>query len=193
MSQKMDALKAEVTKLSPTAFAKFATWVYNQAAKRDYEAQADDSAGISHRDVLREFERHYNVSRRKPDIWEGEIGGVLMADFYECTRVRGCSFKNDADMILVEWGLQDDGEFRFAYTRQLIPPLPNGDDQIWQLMLDMRFPTAEQLQKVTAGTRWFRSLRDHEKLLLFIDSSRVGRATAKMKPSRVSLSYHNVE
>lgn len=189
----MNALKAEVTKLSATAFAKFATWVYNQAAKRDYEAQADDSTGISHRDVLGEFKRQYNLSRRKPDIWEGQIGGVLMADFYERTRVLGCAFKNEADMILVEWGPQDDGEFRFAYTRQLIPPFPNGDDQIWQLTLDMRFSTTEQLQKVTPGTRWFRSLRDHEKLLLFIDSSRVGRATAKMKPSRVSLSYHHVE
>jgi len=193
MSRKIDALKDEVRKLSPTAFDKFATWVYNHAAKLQYEAQADDSTGISHLEVLREFERHNNLSRRKPDIWEGEIGGVCMADFYERIRVRGCAFKNDADMLLAEWGPQDDGEFRFAYTRQLIPPLPNGDDQIWQLTLDMRFPTTEQLQKVGAGTRWFRSLRDHEKLLLFIDGSRVGRATAKMKPSRVSLSYHNVE
>lgn len=193
MSRKIDAIKAEVTKLSPSAFAKFASWVYNHAAKLDYEAQADDSTGIPYREVLRAFERENNISRRKPDIWEAEIAGVCMADFYERTRVRGCAFKNDADMILAEWGPQEDGEFRFAYTRQLIPPLPSGDDQIWQLTLDMRFPTTEQLHKVGAGTRWFRSLRDHEKLLLFIGSSRVGRATAKVKPSRVSLSYHNVE
>jgi hypothetical protein len=73
MSRKIDTLKDEVKKLSPTAFDKFATWVYNHAAKLQYEAQADDSTGISHRDVLREFERHNNLSRRKPDIWEGEV------------------------------------------------------------------------------------------------------------------------
>ena len=193
MSHEIDVLKAQVTKLSPSAFARFANWVYKHAAKRDYEALADASTGIPHREVLRAFEREFNISRRKPDILEGAIGGVCMAAFYERTRVRGCAFNNDADMIIAEWGPEEDGEFRFAYTRQLISALPNGDDQIWQLTLDMRFPTTQQLQKVGAGTRWFRSLRYHEKLLLFIDSSRVGRATAKMKPSRVLLSYHNVE
>jgi hypothetical protein len=193
MSRKIDTLKAEVTKLSPRAFTKFATWVYNEAAKRDYETQADDSTGIPHRDVLRVFEREFQISRRRPNILEGSDGGGCMATFYERTRVRGCAFKNDADMILAEWGSQDGGEFRLAYTRQLIPPVPSGDDRIWQLTLDMRFPASEQLQKLGSGTRWFRSLRDHEKLLLFIYSSRVGRATEKKKPTRVLLSYQNVE
>jgi hypothetical protein len=193
MSRKIDALKAEVTKLSSSAFEKFATWVYNQAAKRAYVALADDSTGIPHRDVLRVFKCELGMSRGKPDIWEGSIGGGCMADFYERTRVRGCAFKNEADMILAEWGPQEDGEFSLAYTRQLIPPLPNGDDQIWQLTLDMRFPASEQLQKLGTGNRWFRSLREHEKLLLFIYSSRVGRAVEKMMPTRVLLSYQDVE
>jgi len=193
MSRKIDALKAEVTKLSPSAFGKFATWVYNYAAKLDYEAQADDSTGIPHRDVLQVFKREFRLSGRRPNIWEGSIGGSCMSDCYERIRVRGCAFKNDADMLLAEWGPQDGAEFRLAYTRQLVPPLPSGDDQIWQLTLDMRFPASERLQKLGAGTRWFRSLRDREKLLLFIYSSRVGRAVEKMKPSRVLLSYQDVE
>jgi hypothetical protein len=193
MPRKLDALKEEVTKLSPSAFAKFAAWVYNQAAKRDYEAQADDSTGISHLDVLRVFEREFQISHRRPDVLSGSSGGSCMADFYERTRVRGCAFKNDADMMLAEWGKQEGGEFRLAYTRQLIPTVPTGDDQIWQLMLDMRFPSSEQLLKLGSGTRWFRSLRDREKLLAFIYSSRVGHAVEKMKPTRVLLSYQDVE
>jgi len=189
----IDQLKDAVKKLSPRAFEKFAAWVYNHAAKLEYEAQADDSNGIAHRDVLRVFEREFRISRRKPDILDGSSGADCMADFYERTRVRGCAFKNDADMILAEWAQREGGEFRLAYTRQLIPPSPSGDEQIWQLSLDMRFRASKELQKLGAGTRWFRSLRDREKLLLFIHSSRVGREVENMKPSRVLLSYQNVE
>jgi hypothetical protein len=189
----IDQLKDAVAKLSPRAFEKFAAWVYREGEKRDYAAQADDSTGIPHRDVLRAFKRKLSMSRGQPNIPEASLAGSCMATFYERTRVRGCAFKNDADMMLVEWGPQEGTEFRLAYTRQLIPPLPEGDEQIWQLTLDMRFPSSERLQKLGAGTRWFRSLRDYEKFLLFVYSSRVGRAVEKMKPTKVLLSYQNVE
>jgi len=189
----IDQLKDAVVRLSLRAFEKFATWVYREGEKRDYAAQADDSTGIPHRDVLRAFKRKLSMSRGQPNIPEASLAGSCMATFYERTRVRGCAFKNDADMMLVEWGPQEGTEFRLAYTRQLIPPLPEGDEQIWQLTLDMRFPSSERLQKLGAGTRWFRSLRDYEKFLLFVFSSRVGRAVEKMKPTKVLLSYQNVE
>jgi hypothetical protein len=189
----IDQLKDAVKKLPPRAFERFAAWVYNHAAKLEYESQADDSNGIEHRDVLRVFQREFRISRRKPDILDGMAGGSCMKDFYERTRVRGCAFKNDADMFLAEWGPQGREEFRLAYTRQLIPPSPSGDEQIWQLTLDMRFTVSKQLQKLGAGTRWFRSLRDREKLLHFIGLSKVGRAVYDMRRSRVLLSYENVE
>ena len=193
MSRKIDTLKDEVKKLSPSAFAGFAMWVYNYAAKLDYQAQVATRDGISHCNVLKTFEREWRISCRKPDVMNGTHGGCSMAGFYERTRVKGCAFKNDADMILAEWGRQKDGEFRLAYTRQLIPPLPSGDDQVWQLTLDMRFPDSAPLRKLGSDTRWFRSLRDHEKLVKFVYYSRVGRAFAEQKPSRVLLSYQNVE
>ena len=195
MACSIDALKAEVTKLSPSAFAKFAMWVYNHAAKLDYQAEVAAREGIPHGEVLRVFEREWRISRRRPDVTvtTGTYGGCIMAGFYERTRVKGCAFKNDADMILVEWGRQERGEFRLAYTRQLIPPSLRGDDRIWQLTLDMRFPDSPSLRKLGTGTRWFRSLRDHGKLVRFPYYSRVGRAVGKKKPSRVLLSYQDVE
>jgi hypothetical protein len=189
----IDQLKDAVKKLPPRAFERFAAWIYTHAAKLEYEAQADDSNGIAHQDVLRVFERQYRIFRRKPDVLDGASGAACMASFYEQIRVRGCAFENDADMILAEWGPREGDEFRVAYTRQLIPPLPSGDEQIWQLSLDMRFADSKQLRKLGAGTRWFRSLRDREKLLHFSHLSRIGRAVENMKPSRVLLTYQNVE
>jgi hypothetical protein len=193
MALTVKELKEAVENLSPDAFGKFATWVYNLAERRDYEELADHTKGISLREVLRAFKRELPITKGRIDIWEAGIAGTCMGEFYEKTRVQGCAFENDADMLLAQWGPEGKKEFRLAYTRQLIPPLPNGDDQIWQLTLDMRFPMSDKLKKLGSGNRWFRSLRDHQKFLEFTICSRVGTAVDKLKPSRVLLSYQNVE
>ena len=193
MALSVKELKEAVEKLPPDVFSKFADWVYKVAEKRDYEELADSTKGISHREVLRAFKRELPMKKGKANIWEAGIAGTCMSEFYEKVRVQGCAFENDADMLLAEWGPEGKKEFRLAYTRQLIPPLPNGDEQIWQLTLDMRFPMSDKLKKLGSGNRWFRSLREHQKFLEFTICSRVGAAVDKLEPSRVLLSYQDAE
>jgi len=91
----IDQLKDAVAKLPPRAFEKFAAWVYREGEKRDYAAQADDSTGIPHRDVLRAFKRELPMSRGHPNIQEAEMGGGCMATSPRSSSPPTCASTSD--------------------------------------------------------------------------------------------------
>ena len=194
MPTTINQIKSEVTELSNREFDKLFAWMLELSRRREYKKLTDDSKGIPGKDVLQKFKQDLPLSANgRVLLEEAGDGNMVMAEFYKEVRVKGCRFENDADMLLAEWGPESKHEFRLAYTRQVIPPRPDGEDQIWQLTLDMRFPMSGELKRVKEGNQWFRSLRQLYAFEKFAYYSQVGKILAETKPRRVSLSYGNVE
>ncbi len=187
-------LKRGVAKLSKREFDDFVVWLQRLDSRRDYEALNDHTKGIAPHDVLKKFKAMHPDLGRTLRVLGAGAAGTIMAGFYERIRVRGCSFKADADMLLAEWGPESNQTFGLAYTRQVIPPRPDGEEQIWQLTLDMRFPMSDTLRRLKKGNRWFQSLRQLDSFRRFFQvNGEVGAAVHEMKPSDFSVSYQNVE
>jgi hypothetical protein len=161
-------------------------------AKRRYAALSDATDGIDPKQVLQEFRK----SLGKPNVWRTVTPGdaaTYMQMFYEETRVQGCRFEDEADMLLVEWGPVNKSEYALAYTRQLMPLSPKDDVDVWQLRLELRFPMTDQLGTIKGGSRWFESLKKIDKFVKLTLAERPFSILADTEPSKALLTYVNAE
>ena len=192
MPDNIRQIKKLVTELPFTDLERLADWCEDLIAKRRYAAISDASEGIDPKKVLQEFCK----SLGKPNRWRTltpEDAATHMQMFYEETRVRGCRFEDEADMLLVEWGPANKSEYALAYTRQLMPPSPKGGVDVRQLRLELRFPTTEQLRKIKGGSRWFESLKKIDKFIKLTLAERPFSILGETKPSKALLTYTNAE
>ena len=192
MKQNIKKLKVEAAKLSDKDLMTFQIWCTDLIEKRDRDKKSDDTKGIHHKGLLAEFRKETAYSSKYAATWNIGDTAIMFADFYENTRVKGCPPVNDSDMLLVQWGPESKSEFTFSYTRQVIPPV-KGEQEIWQLTLTFTFPLSEELKKVKKANRWFRNLKQSSELSRFVIGSKTYDLLEELKPSRVSLSYENVE
>ena len=194
MPTSLHALQEDVERLSDGELSKFCIWFNRYLTRYENEKHKDDTKGIHYKDVLQAFKRANLIKGAKPNILEASSAGLDLARFYKETRVKGCRVDEDGDMLAAFWGPASSGEFRLAYVRQLIPsPPPRGEDEIWALTVDMRFPMSEKLQRLGSGHKWFRALRHLVAFEHFVLASRVATAVEDLTPSRSLLSYQNVE
>lgn len=194
MPAALQGLQKEVERLSDGELSKFCIWFNRYLTRYENEKHKDDNKGIPYKDVLQVFKRANLITGDKASFPEASSAGLAMAEFYKKTRVKGCRVDDDGDMLMAYWEPLSDKEFRLAYRRQLTPsPPPRGEDEIWALTVDMRFPMSEKLQRLGSGHKWFRALRHLEAFEHFVLASRVATAVEDLKPDRSLLSYQNVE
>jgi hypothetical protein len=159
MPNKIRELKNTLSELPFIELERVAEWCEDLLARRRYESLCGDAKGIYHKDVLKEFRKSLGPGsywrKLKP-----EEASTHMQMFYEETRVRGCRFEDEADMLLLEWGSTANTDYALSYTRQLMPPQPDGESSIWQLRLELRFPLTVELRRQKSGSRWFESLNN---------------------------------
>jgi hypothetical protein len=185
-------LKKSLSELPFPELERLTEWCEDLLAKRRYQALCDDTEGIHSKDVLKVFRK----SLGPVSYWRKmlpEEASTHMQMFYEETRVRGCRFEDEADMLLVEWGPATKTEYALAYTRQLMPPRPDGESDIWQLRLELRFPLTEELRKQKSGSRWFESLKKLDRFVEFTLTKPPFSRLGETIPSRVLLTYENAE
>jgi hypothetical protein len=119
----------------------------------------------------------------------------MMQKFFLNVRVKGCDPDEDEDGLMIEWGPESKNAFRLAYIREIGPPTPVGrDGEICHLTLEMRFPMSPELERTKCGVKAFPSLREVERDFYgFPVTSKLGKVTRKLKPSRVAVTFENVE
>src|SRR5437667_6490979 len=114
MPNNIREIKKLVAELPFADLERLTDWCQDVIARRRYEALCDESEGINPKQVLEEFRK----SLGKPNLWRTlspEDASTYMQMFYEETRVRGCRFEDEADMLLVEWGPANKLEYALAY------------------------------------------------------------------------------
>jgi hypothetical protein len=135
--------------------------------------------------VLPEFKRRLGQDESGLTLAQGV---AEMVRFYREERADGCSFDEDQDMLLFEWG--GDGErFELIITRQFIFPELDDDEGIWQLSLTFCYATTPALMLLSAGDRWCENLEGVTEFTAYVEESPAFRAVANAKPQRVELSY----
>ena len=123
-------------------------------------------------------------------------GGVeIMLAFYRDERIKGCSLREDGDMLLFQWGTQAPAEgqrtFYIDITRQLT--LTNKADGVMrQLALTFHFPMQESLQALSESNRWCTAPHELDEFQTFIRDSTAWRAVASLKPAKITLSFYEV-
>ncbi len=184
MSPEVRAIKKVAAKLSAKDLIHLVGWCHRLAERKNLEARSGPSDGIPPGSLLKAFRR---VAPKVPDA---SLGATALMDFYEKTRVRGCRFEDDADMLLIEWGF-DRREPFLCLTRQVIPP--GARDEIWQLSVDYRYEPSDAPKNLTTANRLCHSLKELETFMRFIYSSRIVSHFSKKTPTSVSVTYQNVE
>jgi len=192
MPQTHRELKKTLSELPVAELESLAEWCEALIAKRRLQALRDDNEGIHPKDVLKAFRKSMGPASYWRKI-RPEEASTHMQMFYEETRVRGCRFEDEADMLLVEWGPSTKTEYALAYTRQLMPPRPDGESDVWQLRLELRFPLTKELQKQKKGSRWFESLKQLDRFVEFTLTKPPFSTLGEATPSRVLLTYENAE
>jgi hypothetical protein len=195
MNPVVKKLKQEAVQLPQDELIRFSNWCVDLINKRERKAKSEVSTGIHPKDLLKAFRTNEEGGRLSDKFFlvlGASHAAIMFEQFYEETRVDGCRFEDDADMLLVQWGPTSACEYSFSYTRQIIPP---GHDhhEIWQLTLRHYYPISDKLKKHKAGSRWFRSLRDLPKFNDFTTRSTLLDLLSESKPRRVSVTYENVE
>ena len=189
-------LKDEISNLSETDFNKFAQWFDRLHEQRVYQKQISTKNGIPYKEVLNVFKKKEGMTGDQLHIHEASIGASVMHGFYLKKRVKGCDPDDGGDILMTEWGPASDKEFQLSHVREICPPpRPDTDSEIWHLRLEMFFPLTPELQRLKSGTKSFNSLKEVEDMSFykFAQLSPVGKATANLAPSRVKVTYENVE
>src|SRR5262245_22529364 len=132
MSPEIRTIKQLAAKLSADDLNHLVGWCYRLAEKKELEARSDPSKGIPYRSMLQAFRRTVPVSGSRVMLVNGSLAATALTDFYEKVRVRGCRQEDDADMLLVEWGIHNKEPF-LSFTRQVIPD--KAQRAVWQLKL----------------------------------------------------------
>ncbi len=137
------------------------------------------------------FQQHLKDIGFILDKMKPNEGIDAMLSFYRNERADGCSFYDDADMLLFQWGTYDwgDGEFfEFNITRQLIFS-GFGDENIWQLSLTFKFIPDDVLRQLGAENRWCGNTDGITQFYEFIQESSAFKSIVGEKPIRVELEY----
>lgn len=80
-----------------------------------------------------------------------------MTAWYAAERAGDTDPANDGDMLLFQWGTYDWGEgraFEFDLTRQLVARGAEGDDDLSQLSLTLRYAESEATAILGSGDLW---------------------------------------
>jgi hypothetical protein len=121
-----------------------------------------------------------------------EQGLPAMLAYYREERAEGCSFEQDADMLLYQWGTGDSGEdayFELDIARQLLLDEGSGEQDFWQLRLTFKFSPTELLRGLRSGRRWCFNLDELEAFEGFIRASEAYRVVAAATPAAMDITY----
>ena len=121
-------------------------------------------------------------------------GVEAMVAFYRDERIDGCDIGQDGDTLLYEWGTWDWGDglaFELDVTRQVIVGAGE-DDDIQQLHLTFRYPSAVTGDGVGAGDTWCASPDGIDEFRAFVLSSPVLHAAAGHRPTSVVIRMEGV-
>ena len=137
------------------------------------------------------FQKHLRGAGLKLNKMTPAQGIDAMLSFYRHERADGCSFDDDADMLLFQWGTYDwgDGEFfDLNITRQLIF---GGfeDENIWQLSLTFRFNPSDAHRQLDSGNKWCGNSDEIAPFNKFIQDSRALQLVTGEIPVKVELEY----
>ena len=192
MATGIKEIQDQISSLSETDFERFAQWFFRIHQQRAYQKRCSTKSGIPYQDLLKAFTRQ---AGGRPSVPRASAAASLIQSFYLNKRVKGCDPDGGEDVLMLEWGSDSKTEFRLAYIREVgPPPRPGRDGDIWHLTLELRFPMSVELERIKSGMKSFRSLREvEEKFYEYAVASKVGKATRKLKPGRVIVTYENVE
>lgn len=196
MTTDLRRLKQDVTKLSDRDLRQFSQWLCRREEEREYRKVSSGTKGIPHAQLLEAFKKksHFIWRANTPEIDEASHVVSQLANFYEKTRVRGCPFDEDADMLIAEWSAASKKEFSFSVIRQVTPPRPpDRDTEIWQLRIEIRLPMSPALERIKAGSKSCRSLAQVYDWLDVGYNSRLASAMEDVRPVKTAVSYENVE
>jgi hypothetical protein len=192
MPRSIKELKDDISNLSEAELEKFAVWFARLREQRSYQKRCDTISGIPYKDVLKTFRKQTGRG-----TWVNDVGdaAVEIKDFFLSVRVQGCDPNDGEDVLQIEWGPESKREFRLAYVREIGPPLPAGRDaEVWRLELDMRFPMSAELERIKSGVKIFHTLREVDRdFYSYAATSKLGKVTRMLKPSRVTITYENAE
>ena len=128
--------------------------------------------------------RAERLGLRLPEIRLGELVG-LVTGWYLDERVTGIApIHHDGDMLLFQWGTwswSDPPSFTIDMTRQFL--VTAGDDEIWQLSVELQFPPAD----LGSGHRWCGSPDEVDDFRAFVDGCDVMTRFGMVTPSRVDV------
>lgn len=192
MPSSLKELKEQVSRLPEADLQRFAEWFARMREKRSYEKRCDTTSGIPYKDLLKIFKkRNGNI----PWVPWASMAASAMLKFYEAVRIQGCDPNDGDDGLMIEWGPAPEGEFKLAYVREVGPPRPPGrDEEVWHLTIALWFPLTSELERMKSGGKAFPTLREIERnFYSFALKSKLGTVTRKLKPSRVTVTYENVE
>lgn len=122
-------------------------------------------------------------------------GMRLMLDFYQDVRVNNCKVEEDGDMLLFEWGIFSFGQaptFQCSITRQLMEPISEDYDALYQLSLRFHFFLSAHLEALECGNRWCQSPHELPDFEAFVLGSNALYIIQTMKPSMVGLTFNQV-
>lgn len=121
-----------------------------------------------------------------------EQGLPAMLAYYREERAEGCSFEQDADMLLYQWGTPDTAEgayFELDIARQLLLDEGSGDQDFWLLRLTFKFSPTELLRGLRSGRRWCSNLGELAEFEAFIRASLAYRVVAVATPAAMDITY----
>lgn len=192
MARSIKELKGEISNLSEPELEKFAVWFASLREQRSYKKRCDTISGIAYKDLLKAFKKQ---TGRGSWISTVSDAALEIKEFFLGVRVQGCDPNDGDDVLMIEWGPESKNEFRLAYVREIGPPLPaERDAEVWRLELDMRFPMSSELERTKSGLKSFHTLREVDRdFWSYTATSKLGKVTRKLKPSRVTITYENAE
>jgi hypothetical protein len=157
---KLNEMKKALKGLSASERETFVSWCLSYHQAQEVKELSRCSNGIKPTEALKVFRdvfaQHHNL-----DLPRCGHGLTAMINFYIDTRVRGCPFSADADMLLLQWG-PDAAKRRYtiSFTRQLIPQIR--EPKIWQLELQYQYALNTKTKKLGSGNQWCHSIASAE-------------------------------
>ena len=87
-----------------------------------------------------------------------------MIEFYRTHRIDGAEDESrDGDMLLLQWGTYDWGQgpsFQLNLTRQLVFPIGEMDQELWQLLLTFHYEPGSETEALGRGNDWCHRIAD---------------------------------
>jgi hypothetical protein len=136
----------------------------------------------------------------------------LMVNFYTQIPTEDCTFENDGDMLLFEWGMYNWGNgefFEHKITRQFIPSTSSeeecsddlsasseeecSDDWIGQLSLTLKYPPSPVLKTIASGNLWCAHPDEIPDFINFIQTCEATKQITDLSIMATELTFSNAE